>query len=390
MRLKLALVVRETVAGHRLGALEGGVGACLPPFRCIPARPSRAPQWVRMSKWWKTLLRTVDTAVADRDVLKLGAIVERTVTEQTPRLPPKHILRVMEVLGDEGRTGPTVQLYRHVRYPPAIAAGEAAEIDDRAFAEYYEAALHHVRLGDPKFAEPFYGHLFRAFANSTALDLDKLLEVIEEDRRVPWRTPLYNCAFQCCRRNGRMDVAWGLFARMQKACARDRPRARACRPDSETYRTLLLGLAEADMWPECEAAVAALEADAWVVYDTFLYNAVLEALLPRRDVGFALRWYSDMAERGLRPVVRTFDLLFRYCHERGDYSAASYLFGQCVEHRVKPPEHVLRSMAAALREAEAWEDLPVLAREMVRRGVEPDGDLARLLGPKRGRASDAN
>ena len=34
MPLKLAFAVRETVAGHRLGALEGG--GC-PPFQCIPA-----------------------------------------------------------------------------------------------------------------------------------------------------------------------------------------------------------------------------------------------------------------------------------------------------------------------------------------------------------------
>ena len=34
MPLKLALAVRETVAGHRLGALEGG-GGYLPPFQCI-------------------------------------------------------------------------------------------------------------------------------------------------------------------------------------------------------------------------------------------------------------------------------------------------------------------------------------------------------------------
>ena len=34
--LKLAPAVRGTVAGHRLGALEGG-GGYLPPFQCIPA-----------------------------------------------------------------------------------------------------------------------------------------------------------------------------------------------------------------------------------------------------------------------------------------------------------------------------------------------------------------
>ena len=33
MPLELALAVRETVAGHRLGALEGGY---IPPFQCIP------------------------------------------------------------------------------------------------------------------------------------------------------------------------------------------------------------------------------------------------------------------------------------------------------------------------------------------------------------------
>ena len=38
MPLKLALGVRGTVAGHRLGALEGG-GGYLPPFQCIPAPP---------------------------------------------------------------------------------------------------------------------------------------------------------------------------------------------------------------------------------------------------------------------------------------------------------------------------------------------------------------
>ena len=34
--LRLELGVRETVAGHRLGALEGGN---LPPFQCIPVQP---------------------------------------------------------------------------------------------------------------------------------------------------------------------------------------------------------------------------------------------------------------------------------------------------------------------------------------------------------------
>ena len=37
MPLKLALGVRETVAGHRLRALEGG--GVPPPFQCIPAPP---------------------------------------------------------------------------------------------------------------------------------------------------------------------------------------------------------------------------------------------------------------------------------------------------------------------------------------------------------------
>ena len=36
MPLKLALAVRGTVAGHRVGALESGGG---PPFQCIPGHP---------------------------------------------------------------------------------------------------------------------------------------------------------------------------------------------------------------------------------------------------------------------------------------------------------------------------------------------------------------
>ena len=40
MPLRLALGVRETVAGHRLGALEGG--GYLPPFQCIAGAPSAA------------------------------------------------------------------------------------------------------------------------------------------------------------------------------------------------------------------------------------------------------------------------------------------------------------------------------------------------------------
>ena len=40
MPLKLTLGVRETVAGHRLGALQGGkVGGYLPSFHCLPALP---------------------------------------------------------------------------------------------------------------------------------------------------------------------------------------------------------------------------------------------------------------------------------------------------------------------------------------------------------------
>ena len=43
MPLRLAPAVRETVAGHRLGALEGG-GGYLPPFQYIPALPQiRSP-----------------------------------------------------------------------------------------------------------------------------------------------------------------------------------------------------------------------------------------------------------------------------------------------------------------------------------------------------------
>ena len=40
MPVKLALAVRETVAGHGLGLLEGG-GGPLPPFQCIPAHGDR-------------------------------------------------------------------------------------------------------------------------------------------------------------------------------------------------------------------------------------------------------------------------------------------------------------------------------------------------------------
>ena len=36
--VKLALGVRDTLAGHRPGALEGEAGGYLPPFQCIPAR----------------------------------------------------------------------------------------------------------------------------------------------------------------------------------------------------------------------------------------------------------------------------------------------------------------------------------------------------------------
>ena len=36
MPWKLALAVRETAAGYKLGALEEGGGGCLPPFQCIP------------------------------------------------------------------------------------------------------------------------------------------------------------------------------------------------------------------------------------------------------------------------------------------------------------------------------------------------------------------
>ena len=41
MPLRLALGVRGTVAGHRLGALEGG--GTSPPFQCIPAPPPPQP-----------------------------------------------------------------------------------------------------------------------------------------------------------------------------------------------------------------------------------------------------------------------------------------------------------------------------------------------------------
>ena len=36
MPLRPALAIRETVAGHRLGGLEGGAGVTSPPFQCIP------------------------------------------------------------------------------------------------------------------------------------------------------------------------------------------------------------------------------------------------------------------------------------------------------------------------------------------------------------------
>ena len=48
MPLKPAPGARATVAGHRLGALEGGGGATSPPFQCIPDAPTqtahRTPQ----------------------------------------------------------------------------------------------------------------------------------------------------------------------------------------------------------------------------------------------------------------------------------------------------------------------------------------------------------
>ena len=48
MPLKLALDIRGTVAGHRLGALEGGGGgAYLPPFQCIPGGAPPLP----MHRW---------------------------------------------------------------------------------------------------------------------------------------------------------------------------------------------------------------------------------------------------------------------------------------------------------------------------------------------------
>ena len=43
MPLKLAVGVRDTVAGHTLGALEGGSGGTSPPFHCIPAPPLPPP-----------------------------------------------------------------------------------------------------------------------------------------------------------------------------------------------------------------------------------------------------------------------------------------------------------------------------------------------------------
>ena len=43
MPLRLARAVSETLAGHRLGAPEGG-GAYHPPFQCIPGRNSRKGQ----------------------------------------------------------------------------------------------------------------------------------------------------------------------------------------------------------------------------------------------------------------------------------------------------------------------------------------------------------
>ena len=59
MPLRLALGVRGTVAGHRLGALEeagrGGGGGLPPPFQCIPRGEGRASllfsmQWIRRGR----------------------------------------------------------------------------------------------------------------------------------------------------------------------------------------------------------------------------------------------------------------------------------------------------------------------------------------------------
>ena len=46
MPLKLALGVRETVAGHRLGALEGGGGYLPPSFQCIPGVTPPPSPWL--------------------------------------------------------------------------------------------------------------------------------------------------------------------------------------------------------------------------------------------------------------------------------------------------------------------------------------------------------
>ena len=50
MPLKLALGVRETVAGRRLGALDEGGGGVPPPFQRIPGRPLLHPDIARSSR----------------------------------------------------------------------------------------------------------------------------------------------------------------------------------------------------------------------------------------------------------------------------------------------------------------------------------------------------
>ena len=55
MPMRLALGVRGTVAGHRLGAFEGG-GGTFPPFPCIPAQPPPSPFLSGISMQWHTAL----------------------------------------------------------------------------------------------------------------------------------------------------------------------------------------------------------------------------------------------------------------------------------------------------------------------------------------------
>eukprot|EP00668_Euglena_longa_P040851 GGOE01053770.1.p1 GENE.GGOE01053770.1~~GGOE01053770.1.p1 ORF type:complete len:381 (+),score=72.49 GGOE01053770.1:28-1170(+) len=333
-----------------------------------------------MASLWKGVHRSLSKAVAARDVLTL----ENLFLRYKHRIPPRSMVDIMKVFAGSGKVGLAMNVHKFVSSqisegpvkPPAELPAEDSNTDPtRQSAADHRSVVSSV-LDFRDLSLQFYSHFFSTF-EANPMEVSRLLDVVQEDRRIPWCTALFNSLFRGLVRAKRMDQAWPHFIRMRQM-AKKRPH---CRPDSATYTTLLLGFAAADSHGYCDQVLALLQQDTWVVWDPPLYAAVLEAFLPVKGMAFARQCHEEMRERGLRPSAKVYDLLLQYCLRSKEYSDVVPLFHEYLLYRTRGDAQLLDRLARALLKAGAVRELPKLQQEMQRRSVTPSADLARHFSP---------